>query len=109
MPLDPNIILNVISALLGPQGCPWDREQSPVSLCDYLIEEAFELVEAIRLHDLDEVQEEMGDVFFLLFFIATLYENTSELSLEQAWKQNAHKMTARHPHVFENTVLADRD
>ena len=109
MPLDPNIMLNVINSLLGPQGCPWDKEQTPKTLCDYLIEEAFELVEAIRSDDLHEVEEELGDVFFLLFFISTLYEQKGQISLEGVWKKNAHKMTVRHPHVFAETELANRE
>ena len=109
MSLDPDIIINVINSLLGPNGCPWDKEQTPRSLCDYLIEETYELVEAIRSPEISEVKEELGDVFFLLFFIAKLYENKSELDLEDVWKQNAHKMTVRHPHVFEDTELKNRE
>ena len=102
-----NRIQSIISRLLGPGGCPWDQEQSPHSLCDYLIEEAFELVSAIRSNDAHEIREEMGDVFFLLLFIAHLYEQ--DFTLEDVWQENAAKMIARHPHVFENEKFHTRD
>jgi ATP diphosphatase len=98
-------ILEVIDTLLGPNGCPWDKKQTPDSLCDYLIEETFELVTAIRNKDLDEIQEELGDVFFLLFFIARLYQD--KFSLEQTFKLNAAKMIKRHPHVFGDKKIED--
>ena len=74
MECDPKVILEIISILLGPNGCPWDKKQTPDSLCDYLIEEVFELVEAIRNDNRAEIEEELGDVFFLLFFISYLLE-----------------------------------
>ena len=91
-------VLEVIDTLLGPNGCPWDKKQTPDSLCDYLIEETFELIAAIRQQDTEEILEEMGDVFFLLLFIAHLYQD--KFSLEQVFKFNAAKMIKRHPHVF---------
>ena len=74
-------LLDVIHALLGPGGCPWDQEQTPESMCDYLAEEAFELIDAIRRGDRNEAKEELGDVFFILLFIATLYESTGGFTL----------------------------
>lgn len=102
-----NHLLNVIDKLLGPEGCPWDREQTPQSLCDYLLEEAFELTGAIRSGDISEVREEMGDVFFLLFFIARFYQD--RFSLDDVWHASAAKMISRHPHVFENESFETRE
>ena len=117
-------ILGVIQALLGEGGCPWDKEQTPQSLADYVIEEGFELVEAIRADaPLDqgpqagsgqdvtretvevpketvEVMEELGDVLFLLAFVATLYERGGRFTLDDVTEANAAKMIRRHPHVF---------
>ena len=93
-------LLGVIERLLAPDGCPWDREQTPESLCDYVVEEAFELVEAIRDGDALEAREELGDVLFLLAFIAVLYEKRGAFSLSEALENNAAKMIRRHPHVF---------
>lgn len=102
-------IQEVIEALLGPGGCPWDKKQTPKSLCDYIIEEAFELVSAIRAEDPAETCEELGDVLFLLLFQATLAERAGQFSLADVVEQNAAKMIRRHPHVFGDTVVANQE
>jgi nucleoside triphosphate diphosphatase len=93
-------IVDVIDALLGPEGCPWDRKQTPSTLCDYVIEEAYELLEGIRKQDPSEVSEELGDVLFLLLFIAMLYERDGRFTFRDVVARNAAKMIRRHPHVF---------
>ncbi len=93
-------VIDVIERLVAPDGCPWDREQTPESLCDYVIEECFELVEAIRDGKADDIREELGDVFFLLLFIGQWYTRNGTFSLDQVWQENAAKMIRRHPHVF---------
>ncbi|WP_291328835.1 nucleoside triphosphate pyrophosphohydrolase [Desulfovibrio sp. UCD-KL4C] len=98
----------VISALLGPEGCPWDKEQTPLSLCDYVVEEAFEMVEAIRADDPKEAMEELGDVMFLLLFIADLYEKKGSFTLEDALDSSSAKMIRRHPHVFAETKFENQ-
>jgi ATP diphosphatase len=100
-------VLDVIDRLVAPAGCPWDKKQTPASLCDYLIEECFELVEAIRSDDTSEIREEMGDVFFLLLFIGHWYTNHELFSLDQVWEENATKMIRRHPHVFGDQNITD--
>lgn len=102
-------IQEVIDRLLGPGGCPWDQKQTPKSLCDYIVEEAFELVSAIRADDPAETCEELGDVLFLLLFEATLASRAGQFSLEDVVTQNAAKMIRRHPHVFGDTVVADQE
>ncbi len=92
----------VIEDLIGPNGCPWDKEQTPQSLCDYLLEEAFELVDAIRTDTAVDVREELGDVMFLLLFISRLYE-CQGFSLADSVRETTAKMIRRHPHVFDNT------
>lgn len=101
-------IMDVIDTLIGPEGCPWDRKQTPESLCDYVIEEGFELVEAIRSGSDKEAMEETGDVLFLLLFIARLFEKRGAFSLNEAAKANAAKMIRRHPHVFEDLTLKNQ-
>ncbi len=96
----------VIDALLAPDGCPWDREQTPESLCEYVIEEAHELVEAIRHGSAADACEELGDVLFLLLFITRLYAAKGGFTLEEALKANAAKMIRRHPHVFSGKTFA---
>lgn len=99
----------VIDRLTGPDGCPWDKEQSPESLADYVIEESHELVEAIRSGNVQDVRSELGDVAFLLLFIARLYENKQAFSLDDALTDNAEKMIRRHPHVFGDTHFENKE
>lgn len=93
---------DVIDSLLGPDGCPWDKEQTPASLCDYLAEETFELIEGIRTGNMRETMEEMGDVLFILMFMSTLFEKDGHFTLQDSLKHNAAKMIRRHPHVFSD-------
>ena len=65
---------NIVERLIAPDGCPWDRVQTPESLSEYIIEESHELVSAIRYGDADDVCEELGDVAFLLVTIACHFE-----------------------------------
>ncbi|MDE5832017.1 MAG: nucleoside triphosphate pyrophosphohydrolase [Desulfovibrio sp.] len=102
-------LLAVIDRLTAPDGCPWDREQTPLSMADYIIEEGHELVAAIRSNDPAEICEELGDVFFILLFLANYYEKRGVFSLGDALEHNRAKMIRRHPHVFgdarfENTA-----
>lgn len=100
-------ILSVIDTLTGPAGCPWDKEQTPLSLCDYVIEECFELVEAIRKNDVSEIAEELGDVLFLLLFIGRYLDREHPDFLENALTGNVAKMIRRHPHVYTSEQAAD--
>jgi len=102
-------ITDVIDRLLAPEGCPWDREQTPESLADYVIEECFELVEAIRSGKVHDVREELGDVMFLLAFIGRLYADKGSFTLDDAVEGNAAKMIRRHPHVFAEGECASRE
>ena len=100
---------DVIAALIAPDGCSWDREQTPLTLCEYVLEEAYELVEAIRHGNTTDVVEELGDVLFLLAFISTLYAAKDSFTFEQVLSMSAEKMIRRHPHVFSGTVFASRE
>ena len=102
-------ITRVIDRLLGPGGCPWDQEQTPVSLCDYLIEECYELVEALRSGSKQDIEEEMGDVFFLLLFLVRLLKQDGVTTMTSIAEKNAVKMISRHPHVFSDTEINSRE
>lgn len=93
-------LIDLITALRGEKGCPWDRKQTPSTLTVYLIEEMFELVEAINTNDADGVLEELGDVLFQLLFVAHMYQQDGRFSLEQVLDRIIQKMIRRHPHVF---------
>lgn len=100
---------DVIARLTAPDGCPWDREQTPETLADYVIEESHELVSAIREGNVADIREELGDVAFLLLFLAHLYEKQGQFTLDDALDNNRTKMVRRHPHVFGDTVFDNRD
>lgn len=102
-------LLDVTRKLTGPEGCPWDREQTPETLADYVIEEAHELVAAIRAGDPQEVMGELGDVIFLLVFIALWHEKAGQFSLADALDESARKMIRRHPHVFAGASFSNMD
>lgn len=97
----------IIEKLTGPDGCPWDKEQTPLSLADYIIEESHELVAAIRSSDSRAICEELGDVFFLLLFIAYLHKK--DFSLADAMDGARLKMIRRHPHVFAGENFETRE
>ena len=90
----------LIDALRGENGCPWDRKQTPHSMSVYLIEEVFELVDAIETGNREAVCEELGDVLFQLFFVIQMYQSAGEFGLHEVIEQNLDKMIRRHPHVF---------
>lgn len=100
MAVDLTPLLAVIDTLLGPSGCPWDKTQTPHTLADYLVEETFELVEAIRAGDLAACAEEWGDTLFILLFIARLLERQAPEFLTTAVAEAEAKMIRRHPHVY---------
>ncbi|WP_027183668.1 nucleoside triphosphate pyrophosphohydrolase [Desulfovibrio inopinatus] len=99
----------VLDTLLSPEGCPWDKAQTPKSLCDYIIEESFELVDAIRSEDDAAALEEVGDVLFLLLFVTKLYQRDGKFTLAQSIDAESAKMIRRHPHVFDDLEIANRE
>lgn len=101
---------DVINQLIDPEkGCPWDREQTPVSMCEYLIEECHELVDAIRSGKPGHACDEMGDLLFVLLLMARRFELAGQFSLGDALKMGADKMIRRHPHVFEEKSCESMD
>jgi len=100
---------SVLDQLLAPDGgCPWDKEQTLLSLCEYLIEECHELVDAIRSGKPGHACDEMGDLLFLILFVARRYGDAGQFRLADALNSSADKMIRRHPHVFGETAFADR-
>ncbi len=93
-------ILALIRRLRAPEGCPWDRKQTPSSLANYLIEEVHELAEAIASGNMEAVCEELGDVIFQVLFMVEMYQETGAFDLPAIAARNIEKMVRRHPHVF---------
>ncbi|TMU82956.1 nucleoside triphosphate pyrophosphohydrolase [Bacillus sp. BHET2] len=90
----------IISTLRGPSGCPWDKEQTHQSLKKYLLEETYELLEAIEEEDLDHIIEELGDVLLQVMLHAQIGEDEGMFTMEEVIEGLASKMVRRHPHVF---------
>src|ERR1700722_8009176 len=94
-------LIAVLELLRAPGGCAWDREQTHESLVRYLIEETYELVDAIESGDRDELIEELGDVLYQVIFHSDIAVNTpgEDFSLEDVAAHMTAKMVGRHPHV----------
>ncbi len=99
----------LIARLRGPDGCPWDQEQTAATMRQHLLEESHELAEAMCGNNPANAREELGDVLFLLFFIARIYEEAGAFNLEAAAEEVTAKMTRRHPHVFGENRLDSAD
>ncbi len=87
--------------------CPWDREQTHASIRHSLIEEAYEVVEAIDNNQMDELRKELGDLLLHVVFHANIAEETGEFRLEQVIDAITRKLIFRHPHVFNGVQVAD--
>ena len=99
-------LLDVMARLRGRDGCPWDREQTRTSLKPCLIEEAYEVLEAIEAGDPDWLEEELGDLLFQVVFHARLAEEAGEFAMPGLLGRLIDKMVSRHPHVFGGASVA---
>lgn len=93
-------LLRVMERLRGPGGCPWDREQTPASLKPFLIEEAYEVLEALEASDDVHLQEELGDLLFQVVFHCQIAAEQGRFTMADVLRRLVDKMTRRHPHVF---------
>jgi len=93
-------LVEIMATLRGPNGCPWDREQTISSLRRYVLEETYEVLEAIDHQDHDALREELGDFLFEAVFVAQLEDEAGHFTIADAVKGVADKLVRRHPHVF---------
>lgn len=98
-------LIDIIDRLLGPGGCPWDREQTLRSLRSDLIEEASEVVEAIDLNESHHIQEELGDLLFVTLFLCRIAEKEKHCNMTDALRDINEKLIRRHPHVFGDVKI----
>ena len=101
-------LYSIIKQLRAPDGCPWDREQTIESLSPQLVEECYELIDAIQNSDLPNQREEIGDMFLVLLMLSTIYEEHRYFSLADSLKEVSEKLIRRHPHVFSDHKVTDR-
>ena len=102
-------LIAVLEKLRAPGGCAWDREQTHESLVQYLIEETYELVDAIESCNRDELVEELGDVLYQVIFHADIAAEAGQFTLEDVAQHMTEKMIGRHPHVFGDAVADTAD
>ena len=98
-------LLQTTETLFGPNGCPWDRQQTMKSTRSCAVEEASELVDAIDLEDNQQIQEELGDYLFIALFLCKLAEKEERTTLSKVLHEVNEKLVRRHPHVFGEVKL----
>lgn len=100
-------LLGIMERLRGPEGCPWDREQTRTSLRAYLIEEAYEVLEALEGEDAGALQEELGDLLLQVVFHCQIARELGEFTMANVLHRLCEKLVRRHPHVFGETRVGD--
>lgn len=98
-------LFHIIKILRSKNGCPWDQKQTPESIKKYLLEETKELAEAIENNDIQNIQEELGDLLFIVSMLITMYEEKRLFAADQVLDGICDKMIQRHPHVFDGVPI----
>lgn len=96
-------LYKIVQKLRSPEGCPWDRKQTPLTMRQPLIEETFEAVDAISAGDANHTKEELGDVFLNASMIANIHEENDDFTIVQVMNDVCDKIIRRHPHVWKNS------
>lgn len=104
-----NEFVEIMARLRSPGGCPWDREQDHLTLRRYIIEEAYELIEAIESGNSRAICEECGDLMLQVVFVARIAEELGEFDIAGVMAGISQKLIRRHPHVFADTSVKDSE
>jgi uncharacterized protein YabN with tetrapyrrole methylase and pyrophosphatase domain len=104
-----NDLLKVMAKLRSPKGCPWDREQTHLTLRRHAIEEVYELIDAIEARDDHEMAEELGDLLLQVVFHAQMAKERGAFDFEKVCRVLVEKLIRRHPHVFGTTKVKNVD
>ena len=102
-------LLEIADKLLGPNGCPWYKDQNFSTLQPYLLEETHELLEAMDLQDGEKIKEELGDLLYTLIFIAKIGEKEGGFNLDASMEAVAEKVIRRHPHIFSELKVTSAE
>lgn len=97
--------IDIVKTLRSESGCPWDKEQSPLSLKRYLLEETQELLEAIDAGDHQDVKEELGDLLYLIVLLSQIHSEGDFFEVSDVIESISSKMIRRHPHVFNDEKI----
>lgn len=95
--------------LRSPDGCPWDREQDLTTLKSYIIEETYEVIQAIESGDINELIEELGDLLYQVVFASQIASDERKFSIDDVIDQLHNKLVRRHPHVFGEEKAKDAE
>ena len=93
-------LLEIVEKLRGPDGCPWDKEQTHASLLPYFIEEAYEVMESVDKGDFETFQEELGDILLHVALQSQIASEDSKFNISDSLSIVNEKLVRRHPHVF---------
>ena len=93
-------LLDIVRQLRGPEGCPWDKEQTHESLLPYFLEEVYEVIEGVESGDINSLKEELGDILLHVIFQADIAQNNGEFTINDSLNLVNEKLVRRHPHVF---------
>jgi MazG family protein len=102
-------LVELMQRLLAPDGCPWDREQTPQSLRRYVLEEACEVIDAIDGGDPRELEDELGDLLLQVVFLGEQGRSSAAFGPDDVVRGICEKLVRRHPHVFGDSQVADAD
>jgi len=91
------------------RGCPWDRQQTPASLKEFVLEEAYELIEAIDDGGADKIRDELGDLLLQIVFLARIFQERGEFSMADVVRTLSRKLVDRHPHIFAGRSVESAD
>ncbi|HVU39330.1 MAG TPA: MazG family protein, partial [Opitutales bacterium] len=100
---------HTMARLRGPGGCPWDIEQTHQSICDCLVEEVAELLDAIDRNDFPHMREELGDLLLHVVMHAQMASEAGQFNFDDVAREINDKLIRRHPHVFGDVNLPDTD
>jgi len=100
-------LVQIMARLRGEDGCPWDRQQTASSLKTYLLEEVYEVLEAVDAGDVKRLCSELGDVMLVIVFFAQLASEAGQFDIRQSLRCINDKLRYRHPHVFGDLQVAD--
>jgi MazG family protein len=102
-------LVGLMQRLLAPDGCPWDREQTLETLVPYLVEETYEVVDALAAGDVDDHREELGDLLLQIVFQSELRFGEGKFGIDDVARGIVGKLVRRHPHVFGEVVAKDAE
>jgi MazG family protein len=100
-------LITIMRTLRAPGGCPWDREQTHASLRPFVLEETYEVLEAIDAGNIEDLREELGDYLYEAVFLAQISEESGDFAIGDAIDEIRTKLVRRHPHVFAKQIGDD--